>query len=123
MAKQETKQRVNPFQQVIQTYLDKRAAEDELFAKHYQKPNKSIEKCCSYIYGEVKKRAVNNVAVMEDDVVFGMAVHYYEEELAIDKEKNVTKTQSVVKVAASKDTSPKCDVEDVDVPVFDFDLF
>lgn len=30
------------FQKVIKEYLDKRAAEDELFAKDYQKPGKTI---------------------------------------------------------------------------------
>lgn len=43
------------FQKVIKEYLDKRAAEDELFAKDYQKPGKTIENCCDFIISEVKK--------------------------------------------------------------------
>ena len=37
------------FKQVIKNYLDKRAAEDELFAVTYKKENKSLEECCNYI--------------------------------------------------------------------------
>ena len=34
------------FKKVIKAYLDKRAAEDELFAKDYAKTNKNIDDCC-----------------------------------------------------------------------------
>ena len=37
------------FKKVIKAYLDKRAAEDELFAKDYAKPNKNIDDCCDFI--------------------------------------------------------------------------
>ena len=37
------------FKKVIKAYLDKRAAEDELFAKDYAKPGKNIDDCCDFI--------------------------------------------------------------------------
>ncbi len=43
------------FKKVIKAYLDKRAAEDELFAKDYAKPGKNIDDCCDFIISEVKK--------------------------------------------------------------------
>ena len=49
----------NSFEQVIQTYLAKRAAEDELFAVKYKDENKSVAKCCAYIKEEARKKAQN----------------------------------------------------------------
>ena len=57
--------------------LDKRAAEDELFAKSYAKESKSIDVCCSYIIGEVQEMGVS---AMTDEEVLGLAVHYYDED-------------------------------------------
>ena len=65
------------FQRVIKEFLDKRAAEDKLFAKDYQNPEKSIEKCCDFIISEVKKSRRQGFA---DEEIFGMAVHYYNED-------------------------------------------
>ena len=45
----------NAFKEIIKAYLDKRAADDELFAKVYAKPNKSLDDCCDFIISEVKK--------------------------------------------------------------------
>lgn len=69
----------NSFKVAIQSYLDQRAKEDSLFAVSYAKPNKKINECCDYIIGEAKKRGSNAVA-MTDDEVFGLAVHYYDED-------------------------------------------
>lgn len=66
------------FKEAIKSYLDKRAKEDELFAKSYTKPGKSLDECCDYIIGEAKKRG--NAVAMTDEEVFGMAVHYYDED-------------------------------------------
>ena len=63
------------FKEAIKVYLDDRAKADELFAKSYAKPGKSIDECCNYILGEAKKRG--NAVAMTDEEVYGMAVHYY----------------------------------------------
>lgn len=68
----------NPLKEAIQSYLDERAKADELFAVAYKKKNKSIDECCTYIMGEAKKRG--NAVCMSDDEVFGLAVHYYDED-------------------------------------------
>lgn len=65
------------FQKVIKEYLDNRAKEDELFAKFYSNPSKSIEKCCDFIINEVKASGRQGFC---DDEIFGMAIHYYNEE-------------------------------------------
>lgn len=65
------------FKKVIKAYLDKRAAEDELFAKDYAKPGKNIDDCCDFIISEVKKSGRQG---FDDDEIYGIAVHYYNEE-------------------------------------------
>lgn len=58
--------------------MDKRAATDELFAVSYAKPKKNIDECFRYILGEARKRGAE--VCMTDEEVFGLAVHYYDED-------------------------------------------
>lgn len=66
------------FNRAIKAYLDTRAEQDSLFAPKYANKKKSIDECCSYILGEARKRG--NAVAISDEEVFGMAVHYYDEE-------------------------------------------
>ena len=63
---------------VIKAYLDKRAVDDPQFAEVYAKPNKNIDQCFAYILSEAKQRG--SAVCMSDDEVFGLAVHYYDED-------------------------------------------
>ena len=62
----------------IKNYLDERAKNDELFAKAYTKPNKSIDECYKYILGEARKKGTE--VGMSHEEVYGLAVHYYDED-------------------------------------------
>lgn len=66
------------FKDTIKSYLDERAETDDLFAAKYANSKKNINECCDYIIGEAKKRG--NAVAMSDNEVFGMAVHYYDED-------------------------------------------
>lgn len=68
------------FKAVIKDYLDNRAKTDRQFAKSYKKKNKSLDECCNYILGEVKKKAKTGQIVLPREEVFGLAVHYYDED-------------------------------------------
>lgn len=68
------------FKEAIKAYLDKRAAEDPQFATSYAKPKKSIDECCRFIIGEARKKAEGGQAVLPDSEVYGLAVHYYDED-------------------------------------------
>ena len=73
------------FKDTIQKYLEQRVAEDPLFAPKFENPKKNIDECCRYILGEARKRGTS--VVMSDAEVFGMAVHYYDEEdIKVEKE-------------------------------------
>lgn len=68
------------FESTIKRYLDKRSEEDSLFAKAYAKAGKTIKECCNYIVSQARKMQQNGCAVIADDIVFGWAVHYYDED-------------------------------------------
>lgn len=98
------------FKMVIQSYLDQRAKEDSLFAACYVKPNKNLNECCDYIIGEARKRGGNAVA-MTDNEVFGLAVHYYDED-------NIkVKKQSSCKVATSNSEKMKKEKQPSEQPL------
>lgn len=86
------------FKEVIKAYLDKRAQEDELFAKAYAKPQKCIEACCNYIISMA--RGLGNAVAVPDEVVYGWAVHYYDEEGIKIEEVPECEVQPVVAQAA-----------------------
>ena len=69
------------FKRTIEDYLTVRANTDDLFAKSFAKPGKSIDGCCNFILNTVKASGCNG---FEDDEIYGMAVHYYDED-NIDK--------------------------------------
>lgn len=68
----------NSAKEAIKAYLDTRAASDPLFAASYAKPHKNIDECFNYILNEARKRGSS--VCMTDDEVFGLAVHYYDED-------------------------------------------
>lgn len=78
------------FQQAIKEHLDKMAAQDEAFAEKFaakcEAEQDSIANCCKYITNEVQKKyKQGNSAVLTDAEVFGMAMHYYDENLTPPK--------------------------------------
>jgi len=65
------------FKQTVLEHLQKRASDDELFSSCFAKPEKNIEDCITYIMNTVQKSGCNGFT---DEEVFGMAVHYYDED-------------------------------------------
>ena len=64
----------------LKDYLDERARKDPTFAKAYANPEKSLKECILYITAEVfKTRIEGNTAQISNEVVEGMALHYYQE--------------------------------------------
>ena len=88
-----------PFVEAIKSYLDRRASEDKMFAESYANPNKSISECCNFIMSEVRKQ---NRTAMTDDEVYGLAVHYYDEE-NIKVSTNIPTCKGVVPELKEKD--------------------
>ena len=65
------------FTRTIAEYLNLRAATDPLFAPNLAKPHKNIEDCITYILKQVQQSGCNG---FEDDEIYSIAVHYYDED-------------------------------------------
>jgi hypothetical protein len=65
------------FKTTINNHLQSLAEKDPLFAETLKKPKKNIDDCVTYIMNTVKASGKNGFS---DDEVYGMAVHYYDED-------------------------------------------
>lgn len=82
-------------EEIIKAYLEQRALTDESVARNLQKENKSIKGCCEYITKMARKQIKGNAGMIEDDVVYGWAVHYYDED-SLPEDKKPTPKAKVV---------------------------
>jgi hypothetical protein len=64
------------FKITIEEYLKEKAKANLLFMQKFRNPDKNIEDCISYILNTVQNSGVNG---FEDNEIFGMAMHYYDE--------------------------------------------
>lgn len=75
---------MNEFELAIKSHLDKIASEDSAFAEKYRtkcEVERQHKKCCNYIISEVQKLKRQ---AMTDAEVFGMAMHYFDEDITFD---------------------------------------
>jgi hypothetical protein len=100
------------FKEIIKRHLDKMAQQDFAFAERYKDEKKSLDKCIQYITSQAKKKAKNNGVWLEDAVVYGWAVHYYQED-----DIKVESTKEKVKVGHVGGDMKPTDVEDTFVNV------
>ena len=70
----------------------------------YLNEEKSLKQMVEFIKGQAQKKANNGMAMIEDEVVYGWAIHYFDEsndQLKI-KENTIEKIKSVEKVEQPK---------------------
>lgn len=85
--KQEAPKKLSEYESVILSEMNKRAQTDTLLAKGLTDKDKSIQDCYNYVRERARKKAVSGCAMIEDNEVYGWAVHYYiEPKEVIDKE-------------------------------------
>ena len=74
----------------------------------YLNEEKSLKQMIDFILKEAKKKSENNMAMIKDDVVFGWAIHYWDEEnkdlnlSSSDNVKNIEKKEKVVQEKTNK---------------------
>lgn len=117
------------FKEAIKNYLDKLAKEDKLFAETYKNSNKNLDECCDFIKNEAQKKARNGCAVLGDEEVYNLAVHYYDEDaitakpnsadVAVKSDKKKAKPKAKAqKVETKADSDFDWDEYKIDIPVF-----
>lgn len=72
----------DPLGKFLKEELEKKAAEDPVFAQCYANPKKNFLDCRAYVGGEAFKAAVGSakMSAVSSDAVLGWALHYYQEE-------------------------------------------
>lgn len=65
------------FHKSIENFLKKKAFQDPLFKPVFEKFNKNVEDAVTYIMNQVR---ISGRQGFTDDEIFGMAVHYYDED-------------------------------------------
>lgn len=103
-------EKLNSFESAIKAYLDKRAESDSVFAAKYTQENKSIQDCCKYIINEVKKqkKSGENCVAMSDEKVYGMAVHFYDEDdIVVDDAPTQVEVQTTPEPPPTPEAKPK----------------
>lgn len=107
----------------IKNYLERRAKHDTEFAKMYANPKKTLDACVQYIKECAQKQASNGAAFIDDDEVYGWAVHYYNEPdvapkndvkatMGATSEKPAPKKKSATKKAAKVERPEEVSAED-----------
>ena len=103
----------------IKNYLDELAEKDLMFAVVYGNPKKNLDDCMKYILSQAQKVATSmsggKGCVIDDDEVYGWAVHYYQEE-NVDTPTN-TNVKAAVKTMPTKKTRTKKSEPKVDSPM------
>lgn len=98
----ENNEKLTNEQKVILDYLNERAKNDMTIALNLQKEGKSIKGCWDYIVSQARKAATGNCAMIADEVVFGWAVHYYDEDNIGDGKNTTPKTKAVKVIVPEK---------------------
>lgn len=65
------------FKNVISKYLEEYSKKDTLFLERFKNESKNIDDCIVYILNTVKNSGCQG---FEDDEIFNMAIHYYDED-------------------------------------------
>lgn len=80
--------KMNAYEKAVAKYLEKNASEplrEKILAA--RKEGVGISQCFAYITAEAKKQAKNGCAMIEDEVVYGWAVHYFEDGWIAERER------------------------------------
>ena len=93
-----------PWIKKIGEYLLSREDIQENLAKE----NKSLDEMSKYILSQAKSKAQSGCACLDDEEVYGMAVHYYDEDNL-----KVTTTKEKVKVETEVKLEVKAEVKEI----------
>ena len=97
----------NAYEQVVLDYIESLDA-PELIEK-INAGDKGLSDCMSYVKSQAKSKAVNGCAILTDQEVFGMAVHYFEED-SIKKGATPSVKAELKQIKKPKTEKPKAPV-------------
>ena len=90
----------------IKAYIIQNASQ-ELVSKILKDKEKNISDCLSYIASEVRSQAKNGCAACADEEVYGMAIHYFEEDEIKPNSAPVARVETSATTNPEKPKKPK----------------
>lgn len=73
-------------QKIILDYLEQNAS--DVLVEKINSGNKTMKDCWDFIYKQARENSKGNSACFEDKIVFGWAIHFFEEdEIKVEKKK------------------------------------
>lgn len=119
--KETLERKISPAERQILEYIDKNASE-ELRAK-IEASDKSISDCVQYIASQVKERAQNGCVACTDEEVYGLAMHYFEEDTIEKCEEVVAEAKTSVEEKPAAKQKPAKKQEQKDPGFTQLDMF
>lgn len=108
----------NAYETTVLKYLEENAS--DALAEKINNGNKTLAQCFAYIRGQAQKEAKNNCAMIEDKVVYGWAVHFFEEDsikysktASTDTKKDEIEKAPVIEKKISKKTNDNFSIFDL----------
>ncbi len=112
----------NDYEKSILKYLEENAS--DFLAMKINQGNKTLQSCFSYIRSMAQKKAKNGCAMIEDAVVYGWAIHYFEEDDIAEPEEKKTKEKTLSSQKAISATAkigkPQDKLQNDNFSIFDF---
>jgi hypothetical protein len=106
---------------IIKQHLDGMAEKDKAFAERYANDAKNLDACMDYIMQRARKEATKGMAIIEDNIVYGWAAHYYQEDNLKDEKKEAKdkpKQEIATKVKISKKVKAEKKSEYIELDLF-----
>lgn len=122
MFEEELKKTQNPAVKRIGNYLMERAKTDSSVANNLKKEKKSLNECWDYVLSEVAKTMYRSgnfgCAAGDDEELFGLAVHYYDEdEIKFEPFKGAKVVDASKQEQDKKEEAPKEEKSEVEQPL------
>ena len=92
----------NKYEEILLKYIEDNASDS--LAEKIKTSNKTLTSCWAFIKESVREKAVNGCVMVEDKEVFGLAMHYFEED---DIKAPEVKVEAPVKKVEPKKPEPK----------------
>lgn len=104
------------FAEPVIGYLLKRCEEDLGLAQDVVQEHKTWKKCLDYIYGQARKQATENRAVVRNDVVYEWAEDYYHKDDKAEEEKKAKETAERKKKQEERAKKAKSEPQKAEIP-------
>lgn len=107
----------NKNETIVLAYLEENASPS--LVERINSGNKTLAQCWNYIVNEARKEAKNGCACIEDNTVYGWAIHFFEED-SIKGNKYKSGPKASVSTSESKEAKPKPKKKTEDVEQLSF---